>query len=67
MASKHEIEIVIAPNGDVKLDVKGLKGPTCLTVIKKIADQVGEIVSTNLKGEYYEKPQTGTNTQQKQG
>lgn len=60
MADKHEIEIIIAADGQVKLDVKGLKGPTCLTAIKKLADNVGEIVSTNIKPEYYERGQSQT-------
>lgn len=58
MPTKQEIEIIISPEGDVKLDVKGLKGPTCLTAIKKLADSVGELKSTNLKSEYYEQPQS---------
>lgn len=58
MAQKHEIEIIIGPDGEVKLDVKGLKGPTCLTAVKKLADGLGELKSTDLKPEYYDKAQT---------
>ena len=64
MATKHEIEIIITPDGEVKLDVKGLKGPTCLTVIKKIADSVGDLKSTNIKPEYYESSQSSVKKQQ---
>ena len=65
MAQKHEIEILIGPDGEVKLDVKGLKGPTCLTAVKKLADGLGELKSTGLKPEYYDKAQT--EQQRKQG
>lgn len=58
MAGKHEIEIIILPDGQVKLDVKGLRGPTCLTVVKKIADTIGDLKSTDIKPEYYERAQT---------
>ena len=57
MASKQEIEIVIAADGSIKLDVKGFKGPGCLTHVKKIADAVGEITATDIKPEYYEQAQ----------
>jgi hypothetical protein len=55
MPSSHEIEIIIGADGQVRLDVKGLKGPTCLTAIKKLAESVGELKSTDLKPEYYER------------
>lgn len=65
MATKHEIEIIIAPDGEVRLDVKGMKGPTCLTAVKKLADQVGELKRTDIKPEYYEQERAGN--QNKQG
>ena len=64
MAGKHEIEVIITPDGQVKLDVKGLKGPTCLTAVKKIADNVGELKATDIKPEYYEKAQAEQKKQQ---
>lgn len=57
MASKTEIEIIIAPDGSVKLDVKGIKGPSCLIEVKKLADAVGTLESTDIKPEYYERAQ----------
>ena len=63
MAAKHEIEIVIKPDGEVKIDIKGIKGPACLPIAKVLADGIGEIKSTNFTGEYYEK--TATSQQQK--
>ena len=64
MASKTEIEIIISPDGSVKLDVKGIKGPTCLLEINKVANAVGELKSTDIKPEYYEKTQTDIKKQQ---
>ena len=65
MASKQEIEIVISPDGEVKLEVRGIKGPACAPVVKKLADAVGELKSQNFTSEYYEKVQK--QTQSKQG
>ena len=65
MATKHEIEVIISADGQVKLDVKGIKGPACSPVVKKFADAVGELTSQNFTSEYYEKIQP--QTQQKQG
>ena len=59
MATKHEIEVVISPDGQVKLDVKGMKGPSCLPGVKKLADAVGELKSQDLTSEFYEKPSAG--------
>lgn len=56
--AKHEIEILITPEGDVKLDMKGLKGPGCLPEAKKIADALGEVKTQSLLPEYYEQTKT---------
>lgn len=64
MPQKHELEIVIGADGQVRLDVKGLKGPTCLTAIKTLADGLGTITKTDLKPEYYEKAKTDEQSKQ---
>ena len=58
MAAKHEIEIVIAPDGEVKLEVHGIKGPACSPVVKVLADAVGELKVAEATPEFYEKEQT---------
>jgi hypothetical protein len=65
MPTKHEIEVVITPDGQVRLDVKGMKGPACLKNIKEIAAAVGELKQSDLKSEYYEREQTGKQDQKR--
>ncbi len=66
MATKHEIEIFISPDGQVKLDIKGVKGPSCMASLKALADQVGIVTSQELKSEYYE-TETGQQRQSQKG
>lgn len=63
MADKQEIEIIISPDGEVKLEVKGIKGPACLPQLKQVADQIGKTKSQNFTAEYYEKPSSKSKTQ----
>lgn len=58
MASSHEIEIYIAPDGSIKLDIKGMKGPVCAPIIGRIAKDVGEIVEEHNKPEFYQQQTT---------
>lgn len=57
MASSHEIEIVIAPDGSIKLDIKGMKGPVCAPIIGRLAQGVGEVVEERNKPEFYQQAQ----------
>jgi len=54
MATKQEIEILISPDGEVKLDVKGMKGNACLLEIGKLVQALGTTKAQTLKPEYYE-------------
>lgn len=62
MAEKHELEIIIMPDGQVKMEVKGMKGSGCVPVLRKVAEKLGSIKSQELLPEYY--GQTSTRTQQ---
>lgn len=64
MATKQEIEIVISPDGQVKLEVKGIKGPGCVPEAKKLAEALGEIKSQEPTHEYYEKSQEKSQAKQ---
>ncbi len=54
MAGKHEIELFISEDGELKVHIKGVKGPGCLKTLEEIADQVGQITEKSLTAEYYE-------------
>jgi hypothetical protein len=58
MPTSHEIELFISDDGELKVHIKGMKGPGCLKVMDSLAKEVGHLKDKELTGEYYEKPQT---------
>jgi hypothetical protein len=54
---QHDIEIVIAKNGQVKVHVKGAKGKACLKYSEWLAKVIGKVQDQKLTSEYYE-PET---------
>jgi hypothetical protein len=56
MAQRHELEIEIGPDGNVKVHVKGAKGKKCLDYVKLFA-ALGDVTEQELTSEYYE-PET---------
>ena len=63
MADKHEIELFISENGEVKVHIKGIKGNACLGTLDSFAKPVGKKHNVNLTPEYYLKPDTTTKNQ----
>jgi len=61
MPNSHEIELFISEDGEIKVHIKGMKGPGCLKVLDSLAKDVGEVKNKELTGEYYEKPLTQNN------
>ena len=56
MADKHEIEIIIDADGRVRLDVKGIKGPACAPVVRRLTEGLGKLETDAPTTEFYEKP-----------
>ena len=52
----HEFDIEIKPDGEVKIHVKGAKGPLCLEYAKLFEKILGSSGTRELTGEYYEAP-----------
>ncbi|MHC4212056.1 MAG: DUF2997 domain-containing protein [Planctomycetota bacterium] len=52
--AKHEVEIVIAKNGEVKVHVKGVKGKGCLEYAQWLAEVVGKVKEQQHTSEFYE-------------
>jgi hypothetical protein len=52
--AQHEVEIVIAKNGEVKVHVKGVKGKGCLEYAQWLAEIVGKVKDQQHTSEYYE-------------
>lgn len=52
----HEFDIVIRPGGEVKIEVKGAKGPACMEYVKFFESILGEAREVEHTAEYYEPP-----------
>jgi len=66
MADKHEIELFISDDGELKVHIKGIKGPACLKVLDSIVKEVGIEKARELTSEYYEKIKDTSNTKIKE-
>ncbi len=51
---QREFEISIAADGSVELHVQGIKGRSCLEIVKLFEKVVGEVQSQRQTSEYYE-------------
>ncbi len=54
MGVMREIEILISPEGEVQIQVKGVKGKSCLDFSKFLEEGLGDIESREYTSEYYE-------------
>ncbi|HAH19287.1 MAG: hypothetical protein A2Y00_06965 [Omnitrophica WOR_2 bacterium GWF2_43_52] len=61
MAGKQEIELFISDDGELKVHIKGMKGPGCLKVLETLAKEIGSEKGRTLTSEYYESTKN-TNT-----
>ena len=49
----EEVEVEIAPDGTVKLWVKGVDGPRCIQLTAELETLLGEVLDRELSPEYY--------------
>jgi hypothetical protein len=61
MPTSHEIELFISDDGELKVHIKGMKGPGCAKILDSLAKEMGYLKDKELTGEYYEKPETQNN------
>ena len=54
MAQREEFEIVIGPDGDIRIEVKGGDGKSCLELTEFLEKALGEVKTRELKPEYYQ-------------
>ena len=54
MAKREELIVIISPQGDVKVEIKGIKGPRCLDVVKRFEQHVGLVTQRQPTSEFYE-------------
>jgi hypothetical protein len=58
----QEIEVIIEKDGQVKLEVKGVKGPSCLDLTKDLEAALGgDLAKRDFKPDFYEDQQTDQN------
>lgn len=62
MAGKQEIELFISEDGELKVHIKGVKGPGCLKTLDSLAKEIGIIKEKDLTNEYYESEKNISNT-----
>ncbi len=62
MKNTQEIEVYISGDGELKIHIKGIKGPSCTKVLDELVKDIGEVTGKEATAEYYEKPQTGNTT-----
>lgn len=61
MAVRHEIDIEITPDGEVRLQVRGATGEQCLELTRALEEELGVVVDRQKTSEFYQQPvETGT-------
>jgi hypothetical protein len=54
VADKIEIELLFTPDGQVRLETRGLKGKTCLEETKALEKALGTVESRTKTAEFYQ-------------
>jgi hypothetical protein len=54
MAKKQELEIQIANDGTVTINVQGAKGGSCLDLTKDLEESLGVVLNREKKASFYE-------------
>ena len=55
VGGRKELEINIAPDGTVHVDIKGVKGKSCADLVKFLEESLGEQSERKFKPDYYER------------
>ena len=56
MAEKIEIELVFTPEGEVRLETRGLKGKTCMEETEALEKALGSVAKRTRTSEFYQQP-----------
>ena len=62
MAEKIEIELVFTPEGEVRLETRGLKGKTCVEETEALERALGSVKQREKTSEYYQQATTTKGT-----
>ena len=58
MAEKAEIEVVIGPDGTVRIETRGLQGEPCIQETRELEKAVGRVERREKTREYYAQSST---------
>ena len=50
------VDVVISPDGTIKVSANGFKGTGCAGATKVFEDALGKVTSDEKTGDYYERP-----------
>ena len=62
MADKIEIELLFTPDGQVRLETRGLKGKTCMEETEALEKALGQVEGRTRTSEFYQQPATRKGT-----
>jgi hypothetical protein len=51
---RHELELIITPSGEVRVEVKGAKGKACMQYVELFEQRVGRVKQKRVTSEFYE-------------
>lgn len=51
-----QVEVTIGPDGEVKVHVLGVSGPSCMKLTQALEQELGTVERTVKTGEYYQTP-----------
>jgi hypothetical protein len=54
MSNKHELDIQIAHDGTVTINVLGTKGKSCLDLTRDLEESLGAVLDRETKPSFYE-------------
>jgi hypothetical protein len=56
VADRIEIELLFSPDGQVRLETRGLKGQTCVTETEALERVLGRVERRTRTSEYHQQP-----------
>jgi len=62
VADRIEIELVFTPDGEVRLETRGLKGKTCLAETEALEKALGNVTGRAKTSEFYQQPAVAKGT-----
>lgn len=49
-----KMTVSISPNGEIKVQIEGIKGKSCVELTKEFEEALGEVINKKFTSEYYQ-------------